>query len=131
MIRHLLLAAYTTAGAFVLAVSIFVLMTVNGFACQMVTASFYGLESCKPHRPCVTASGERFTGADMTAASLTLPLGSRVIVRNVQNGQSVQVRINDRGPYIRGRSIDLSRAAASRIGLTRAGVGRVCLEQLG
>lgn len=61
----------------------------------------------------------------MTAASKTLPLGSVVRVTNPETGRSVNVRINDRGPYVRGRSLDLSRSAARRIGLTRKGVARV------
>ena len=66
----------------------------------------------------------------MTAASKTLPLGSLVRVTNVANGRSVTVRINDRGPYVRGRSLDLSRGAAQRIGLTRQGVGRVKISRI-
>jgi rare lipoprotein A (peptidoglycan hydrolase) len=62
---------------------------------------------------------------ELTAASRSLPIGSRVKVTNVSNGRAVVVRINDRGPFVKGRSIDLSRAAAQRIGLTRKGVGRV------
>jgi rare lipoprotein A len=71
-----------------------------------------------------TASGERFDPNSMTAASKTLPIGSVVQVTNLKNGRSVNVRINDRGPYVRGRSLDLSHAAARQIGLT-AGVARV------
>ena len=61
----------------------------------------------------------------MTAASKTLPLGSIVRVTNLDNGRSVDVRINDRGAYVRGRGLDLSRGAARKIGLARKGVGRV------
>jgi len=88
---------------------------------QVAVASWYGpgFEGRK------TASGERFNSQDMTAAHRTLPLGSHVMVTNIDNGKSVRVRINDRGPYIRGRSIDLSRGAARKIGLEKRGVGRV------
>ena len=61
----------------------------------------------------------------MTAAHRTLPFGTRVSVTNLANGHSVVVRINDRGPFIRGRSIDLSASAARAIGMTGAGIARV------
>lgn len=72
-----------------------------------------------------TSSGEIFDPNELTAASKTLPLGSRVRVTNPDNGRSVVVRINDRGPFVRGRSLDLSHRAAEQIGLTGKGVGRV------
>lgn len=75
-----------------------------------------------------TANGERFNMRALTAAHRTLPFGSRVRVTNPRNGRSVTVRINDRGPFTRGRTIDLSRAAATRIGLVKRGHGRVELE---
>jgi rare lipoprotein A len=67
--------------------------------------------------PQSTASGERFNPNEMTAAHKTLPFGTRVRVTNRHNGKSVVVRINDRGPYVRGRIIDLSRAAARAINM--------------
>lgn len=70
-----------------------------------------------------TASGERFNRHALTAAHKTLPLHSRVLVTNLANNESVVVRINDRGPYSRGRLIDLSQGAARAIGLH--GVGQV------
>jgi rare lipoprotein A (peptidoglycan hydrolase) len=87
----------------------------------VVTASWYG-PGLSGHR---TSSGERFDPNRLTAASRTLPLGSVVRVTNVSNGRSVNVRINDRGPFVRGRSLDLSHRAAQKIGLTAKGVGRV------
>jgi rare lipoprotein A len=72
-----------------------------------------------------TASGERFNPQDFTAAHRTLPFGTRVLVTNLGNGKSVIVRINDRGPFIRSRVIDLSLGAAKLVGLTRSGVTRV------
>ncbi|WP_017664139.1 septal ring lytic transglycosylase RlpA family protein [Porphyrobacter sp. AAP82] len=72
-----------------------------------------------------TASGERFDSAAMTAAHRTLPFGTRVRVTNLANGRSVIVRINDRGPFTRGRMIDVSRAAASELGLVARGHGMV------
>ncbi len=72
-----------------------------------------------------TSSGETYNPEGLTAASKTLPLGSHVRVMNPDTGRSVVVRINDRGPFVRGRSLDLSHGAAQRIGLTGKGVGRV------
>jgi len=72
-----------------------------------------------------TSSGEIYNPEGLTAASKTLPLGSRVRVTNPDTGRSVVVRINDRGPYVRGRSLDLSHGAAQQIGLTGKGIGRV------
>ena len=84
-------------------------------------ASYYGRAFAG--RP--TASGERFDPDQMTAAHKTLPFGSRVKVTNTANGKSVVVRINDRGPFVTGRHIDLSRSAAEQIGLVRLGHGNV------
>lgn len=89
-------------------------------------ASYYGKRFAG--RP--TASGERFNPGHLTAAHRTLPFGSKVRVTNPDNGKSVVVRINDRGPFTRGRTIDLSRAAAEEIGLIRRGHGPVELDLL-
>ncbi len=78
-----------------------------------------------------TASGEVFNMYQLTAAHRTLPLGSWVHVTNLENGQSIQVRVNDRGPFVRGRIIDLSYAAARTIGMVKEGVVRVHLYPLG
>lgn len=78
-----------------------------------------------------TANGERFNQNAMTAAHRTLPFGTRVRVTNKNNGRSVTVRINDRGPFIRGRIIDLSIGAAGRIGMVNSGVAPVRVEVLG
>jgi len=75
-----------------------------------------------------TASGERFDQNALTAAHRRLPLGSRVTVTNLENGRSVRVAINDRGPYVDGRVIDLSRAAARRLGMIGDGIVRVRIE---
>lgn len=77
-----------------------------------------------------TASGEAFDTHELTAAHKTLPFGTRVRVTNLSNGASVVVRINDRGPYHGGRVIDLSQAAANRIGMIPAGTARVKIEVL-
>jgi len=84
-------------------------------------ASFYGNESGSR-----TASGQRFNQNAMTAAHKTLPFGTKV--RVTHGGQSVVVTINDRGPFIKGRVLDLSTGAARAIGLTSRGVGRVTAE---
>ena len=89
-------------------------------------ASYYGAELAG--NP--TASGEAFDPAEMTAAHRTLPFGTRVRVTNERNGESVVVRVNDRGPFHGDRVIDVSTAAAKEIGLKRAGTARVTLERL-
>jgi rare lipoprotein A len=75
-----------------------------------------------------TASGARFNPDGLTAAHRSLPFGTRVRVTNQSNGQSVVVTINDRGPFVGGRIIDLSRGAARAISMTGAGVARVSLQ---
>lgn len=75
-----------------------------------------------------TANGERFDMHGRTAAHRTLPFGTRVRVVRLDDGRSVTVRINDRGPFVRGRIIDLSLGAAKKIGLNRDGVARVTLS---
>lgn len=75
-----------------------------------------------------TASGERYQTNLNTAAHMTLPFGSMVRVTNLANGRSVVVKVNDRGAFKRGRIIDLSRAAFSAIGNTRAGLIKVKIE---
>ena len=88
---------------------------------QSGMASYYGNESGSQ-----TASGARFVASAMTAAHRTLPFGTKVRVTNKANGRSVVVTINDRGPFVRGRVLDLSTGAAHAIGLP--GVGRVTAE---
>src|SRR5882724_7380027 len=91
-------------------------------------ASWYGAR----HHGRKTASGERFSMHALTAAHRSLPLGTPVLVTHLNTGQQVHVIINDRGPFVDQprRIIDLSRAAAERIGLLRHGVGQVRLEVL-
>jgi rare lipoprotein A len=89
-------------------------------------ASYYGNELAGNR----TASGERFNPRAMTAAHRTLPLGSKLRVTNKANGKSVIVRINDRGPFVKSRLIDVSYAAAQQINMIRSGHARVRLELL-
>jgi rare lipoprotein A len=94
---------------------------------RYVTASWYGQ---KFHgRP--TSSGERYDMYRLTAAHKTLKFGTRLRVTNPDTGQSADVTVNDRGPFIRGRDLDLSYGAAKRIGLIKKGVGKVKVEYLG
>jgi rare lipoprotein A len=86
-----------------------------------VTASWYGSEFAGRS----TTSGERFDPRRLTAASITLPLGSVVKVENPKNGRSLRVRINDCGPFAGGRSLDLSLRAAQKIGITHNGLAHV------
>ena len=91
-------------------------------------ASWYGGDDGFEGKP--TASGEIYDSSLLTAAHRELPLGTLVEVWSVVNGKSVRVRINDRGPFIKGRIIDLSRAAAGRLDLIGPGTGRVRLSVL-
>lgn len=78
-----------------------------------------------------TANGEIYDQEDLTAASTVLPLGTRVMVTNLDNARSVEVRINDRGPFVKGREIDLSHRAAQMLGIIRPGTARVRVDVLG
>ncbi|MDO8995278.1 MAG: septal ring lytic transglycosylase RlpA family protein [Sediminibacterium sp.] len=75
-----------------------------------------------------TSNGEKFKQNKLTAAHKTLPFGTKVKVTNLNNGQSVKVRINDRGPFIQGRIIDLSKKAAKKIDMVNAGVTKVTIR---
>ena len=89
--------------------------------CSGVTASFYS-------DPQKTANGEQFDPTELTAAHRSLPFGTKLRVTNLATGQSVAVRINDRGPYIEGREIDLSEQAAASLGMLKHGVAKVKLD---
>jgi rare lipoprotein A len=96
---------------------------VSAKAAQIGVASYY--RSGK-----VTANGERFNPRGFTAAHRTLPFGTKVRVKNLSNGRAVVVRINDRGPFIRGRIIDLAYGAARIVGISASGVAKVSVEIL-
>ncbi len=93
---------------------------------QVGDASWYGAEFHGSR----TAGGERFDQNGFTAASRSFPIGTSVRVTNLANGRSVVVRINDRGPFARGRVIDVSRAAAHALGMVERGTARVRIEAL-
>jgi rare lipoprotein A len=90
------------------------------------TASWYG----PGFRGKKTASGETFDDSKLTAAHKTLPLGSKAKVTNLDNGKFVKVEINDRGPFVEDRIIDLSRAAAGVLGIIDQGIAQVKVELL-
>ncbi len=90
-------------------------------------ASWYG----KEFEGYVTASGEVYDQYQLTGAHRTLPLGTIIRVTNIENGHHVKVRINDRGPYVGGRIVDLSRAAAGKLGMEREGTSAIFLEVVG
>lgn len=90
----------------------------------MVRASWYG-PTFQGH---LTANGELYDMAAMTAAHPTLPFGSMVRLTNVRTGKIAVVRINDRGPYVDGRDIDLSYRAAEKLGIIGSGVSKVRME---
>lgn len=93
-------------------------------ASQVGQASWYALHSR-------TASGEMMNPSELTAAHRSLPFGTKVLVENLNNGRTVLVRINDRGPFTGGRIIDLSKAAAANIGMIDSGVARVRVTHSG
>lgn len=94
-----------------------------------VSGEHYGVASVYTDRR--TASGERFSAGALTAAHKSLPLGSKAKVTHLGTGRSVVVRINDRGPHVKGRVIDLTPAAAAKIGLTkRQGIAKVRVERV-
>jgi len=94
---------------------------------QRGIASWYGSD----FHGWLTANGEIYNMRAMTGAHRTLPLGTVVRVTNVKNGKQVRVRINDRGPYVNGRIIDLSYAAAQKLGMMEDGVAAISLEVVG
>lgn len=110
------------AGATLATGLIFVASTVPASA-QCGRASWYALTS-------KTASGERMNPSGMTAAHRSLPFGTKLKVTNKRNGKSVVVRVNDRGPFIKGRVLDLSKGAAGKLGFIGSGHTSVCMERV-
>lgn len=93
----------------------------NANAAQCGRASWYALTSR-------TASGERMNPSAMTAAHRSLPFGTKIKVTNKKNGKSLVLRINDRGPFIKGRILDVSKAAANQLGFIGSGHTSVCVS---
>lgn len=112
----------TAAGAVALAGALVVAVFTAPASAQCGSASWYALYS-------QTASGEQMNPAELTAAHRTLPFGTKLKVTNQKNGKTVIVRINDRGPFIKGRVIDLSKAAANRLGFISSGVANICMAK--
>ena len=116
MKKHLAISAAVAAT--------FLMVSGNALAAKSCGgASWYALHSR-------TASGEMMNPAAMTAAHKTLPLGSKVKVTHAKTGKSIIVRINDRGPFIKGRVIDLSKGAARKLGFISAGHAKVCISRI-
>ena len=114
--------AFASAGATVATTEV----VYAGSKASAGTASYYG----KRFHGRTTANGERFNMNAMTAAHKSLPFGTKGKVTNRNNGKSVIVRINDRGPYHGNRVIDLSRGAAAKIGMLNSGTARVSIQVL-
>ena len=114
-------------GTFIYALPIFI--SVLLLSCPQIANAETGIASVYSGEP--TANGEYAHATAYTAAHKSLPFGTRVRVTHQGSGRSVDVTINDRGPYIAGRIIDLSKAAAGVIGLTAQGIAKVKVEVLG
>jgi len=112
----------TTARAVALAVALVVSASTAPASAQCGGASWYALYS-------QTASGERMDPSELTAAHRSLPFGTKLKVTNQKNGKTVVVRINDRGPFVKGRVIDLSKAAARQLGFVSSGVTKICMAE--
>ena len=110
--------SYTVAGKTYVS-----LKSAKGYS-ETGVASWYG----KKFHGRKTASGERYNQNKMTAAHKTLPFGTRVRVKNLDNGKNVVVTINDRGPFKKGRVIDVSRAAAKKLGMINSGIAKVNIK---
>ena len=121
MIKHIVVAAALVTGC----LSFVTGATVAAGNNQCGGASWYG----PGFNGRTAASGERFNQNAMTAAHKTLPFGTVVKVVDQRTGKSVTVKINDRGPYHGGRIIDLSKAAATKLGFRASGTTKVCIEK--
>jgi rare lipoprotein A len=111
----------TVAASATLAAGLMLAVSTGPASAQCGRASWYALHS-------KTASGERMNPSAMTAAHRSLPFGTKVTVTNKKNGKSVVVRINDRGPFIKGRVIDVSKGAAQKLGFIKSGHTAICMD---
>jgi rare lipoprotein A len=114
---------FTVIAAASLASALLIAASVAPASAQCGRASWYALTSR-------TASGERMNPSALTAAHRSLPFGTKVKVTNKRNGKAVVVRINDRGPFVKGRVIDVSKAAASQLGFVGSGHTAVCMARV-
>ncbi len=115
-----------TNATFSAAVITLLTMTISGHADSIGVASYYGKEMSGRR----TANGERFNPAGMTAAHRSLPFGTKLQVTNLRNGKSVVVRVTDRGPFRKGRVLDLSYGAANAVGMVSTGTAKVKIARL-
>lgn len=109
---------------FVYLLLVFLLPACGKYVTEKGIASFYS----EKYNGRATASGEIFRDNKMTAAHKTLPFGTKVKVTNLANGKKIKVRINDRGPFVAGRIIDLSKKAAEKLDMINAGISQVMLK---
>jgi rare lipoprotein A len=114
---------FTAIAAVALASGVVLAASASTASAQCGRASWYALTSR-------TASGERMNPSALTAAHRSLPFGTKVRVTNKRNGKAVVVRINDRGPFVGGRVIDVSKAAARQLGFVGAGHAAVCMARI-
>jgi rare lipoprotein A len=126
MQRHFLLAICLVSILFLKACNKLKARQISTAYVAQGTASWYGKKFQRKR----TASGERFDMHQMTAAHRTLPLSSHVLVTNLRNGKKVAVKINDRGPFTHHRLIDLSYAAAKRLGFAGQGTAKVAIKRI-
>jgi rare lipoprotein A len=113
----------TALAAVTIAAGLLVGASASSAAAQCGRASWYALHSR-------TANGERMNPSAMTAAHRSLPFGTKLKVTNQNNGRSVIVRINDRGPFVKGRMLDLSKGAAGQLGFISSGQTAVCVARI-
>ena len=109
-------------------ISFFSVIPFKAHAAGCTFASFYGVND--GFHGATTANGERFNAYGLSTAHRSLPFGTRIRVTNPSNGRSVVVRVNDRGPFVAGRSLDLSYGAFSSIASPSQGVARVCYSRV-
>ena len=116
----------TTNATFFAAAITLLTMTGTSYADSVGMASYYGKEFSGRR----TANGERFNPGGLTAAHRSLPFGTKLQVTNLRNGKKVVVRITDRGPFAKGRVLDLSYGAARAVGMVSSGTAKVKMERL-
>ena len=120
------MASKKTNVTFSAAVITLLTMTIPGHADSVGVASYYGKEMGGRR----TANGERFNPTGLTAAHRSLPFGTKLQVTNLKNGKSVVVRVTDRGPFRRGRMLDLSYGAAEAVGMVKTGTAKVKIARV-